>query len=323
MYENVIAKFKNTEHWSKDINCNIRVKQGRPLSPTLFGIYIDKLEECLEKEGCVGPTLTIIVINLLLYADDIVLMVRSPHALENQLRILKDFSSNMGMSVNTDKTKVMIIKSNKIPYDTFVYDKKLEEVTSYKYVGIDIHHKLNCNYSIEKRIIGEWKAYYGLENNCKSADLWSWYKKKLLFETLVTPVILYECEVWGYSIFRECWRKIEKIQNNFITCNLKIKGNMPYPILLIETSLSPIESMAMTRYLVYKNELNNMEDKRLPKIASKSSHNHHRPKGGWHKNARSWLNCWGIMEETILQNKYTIKKMSNQNLRKKCGVIKS
>jgi hypothetical protein len=51
-----------------------------------------------------------------------------------------------------------------------------------------------------------------------------------------------------------------------------------------------------------------MEDKRLPKIASKSSHNHHRLKRGWHKDAQSWLNYWGIMEETILQNKDTIKK---------------
>ena len=31
------------------------------------------------------------------------------------------------------------------------------------------------------------------ENNCKSDELWSWDKKKLLFETLVTPVILYGC----------------------------------------------------------------------------------------------------------------------------------
>jgi hypothetical protein len=318
MYENVIAKFKNIEGWSKEINCNIGVKQGCPLSPTLFGIYIDKLEDCLEKEGCVGPTLTGIVINLLLYADDIILMARSPHDLENQLRILKDFCSNMGMTVNTDKTKVMIIKSNKIPYDTFIYDNNnLEEVTSYKYLGIDIHHKLNWNYSIEKRIIGGWKAYYGLENNCKSVDLWSWDKKKLLFETLVTPVILYGCEVWGCSISRESWRKIEKIQKNFITYNLKIKGNTPYPILLLETSLSPIESMAMTRYLMYKNKLNNMEDKRLPKIASKSSHNHHRLKQGWHKDARSWLNYWGIMEDTILQNKDTIKKIVKSKFKEK------
>jgi hypothetical protein len=131
MYENIIYKFKNTEGWSKYINCNIGVKQGCPLSPTLFGIYIDKLEDCLEKEGCVGPTLTGIVINILLYSNDIILMERSPHDLENQLRILKDFCSNMGMIVNIDKTKVMIIKSNKITYDTFVYENNnLEEVTS-------------------------------------------------------------------------------------------------------------------------------------------------------------------------------------------------
>jgi hypothetical protein len=118
MYENVISKFKNIKGWSKEINCNIGVKQGCPLSPTLFGIYINKLEACLEKASCVGPTLTGIVINLLIYVDDIVLMERSLHDLENQLRILKDFCSNMGMIVNIDKTKVVIIKFNKITYDT-------------------------------------------------------------------------------------------------------------------------------------------------------------------------------------------------------------
>jgi hypothetical protein len=133
MYENIISKFKNIEGWLKDINYNIGSKQGCPLYSTLFGIYIDKLEDCLEKAGCVDPTPIGIVINLLIYADDIVLMERSPHDIENQLRILKDFCSNMGMTINIDKTKGMIIKSDKITYDTFVYEKNsFEEVTSYK-----------------------------------------------------------------------------------------------------------------------------------------------------------------------------------------------
>jgi hypothetical protein len=206
----LLISLKTPRFGQKRLTAILESNKVLPCSPTLCGIYIHKLEECLEKEGCFSPTLTSIVINLLLYADDIVLMERSPHDLENQLTILKDFCSNMGMIFNTNKTKVMIIKSNKIPYDTFVYDKNnLEEVNSYKYLGNDIHHKLNWNYSIEKRIIGGWKAYYGLENNCKLAELWSWDKKKLLFETLVTPVILYGCEVWGCNISSESWRKIE------------------------------------------------------------------------------------------------------------------
>ena len=85
----------------------------------------------------------------------------------------------------------MIIKSKKDTYANFVYDNNnLEEVSSYKYLGIDIHHKINWNYSIEKRINGGWKAYFDLENNCKAANLVMWDKKKLLFETLVTPICM-------------------------------------------------------------------------------------------------------------------------------------
>ena len=103
----------------------------------------------------------------------------------------------------------MIIKS-KDTYANFVYDNSnLEEVPSYKYLGIDIHHKLNWNYSIEKRINGGWKSYFGLENNCKSAILMLWDEKKFPFEIIVTHVNLYGCEVWGCNISRESWKNIE------------------------------------------------------------------------------------------------------------------
>ena len=155
LYENVISNLKSNEGWSKDIKCNIGVKKGCPLSPTLCGIYIDKLKGYLEEAGCVGMILAGIVIILLLYDDDIVLLARCPSDLDKQLRLLKDFCSTMGMTVNTDKTKVMIIKSKKDTYANFMYEKNnLEEVYSYKYLGFDIHHKLNWNYNIEKRING-------------------------------------------------------------------------------------------------------------------------------------------------------------------------
>lgn len=59
------------------------------------------------------------------------------------------------MTVNMDKIKDMKIKSHKITYDTFIYNNhKLEEVPSYKFDGINIHHKLIWNYSFEKNING-------------------------------------------------------------------------------------------------------------------------------------------------------------------------
>jgi hypothetical protein len=117
----------------EEISCNIGVKQGYPLSPALFGIYIDKLEHWLEDVGCTSPTLAGIVIIFLLCVNDVVIMARNPYDLSKHLRILKDFCSSMGMTVDPNKMKVMIIKYQKITYDTFVYDNSsLEEVPSYK-----------------------------------------------------------------------------------------------------------------------------------------------------------------------------------------------
>ena len=87
---------------------------------------------------------------------------------------------------------------------------------------------------------------------CKSTILLLWDKSKFLFETLIIPIIFYDCEVLGYNISRESQKKIEQIYKCFITYNLKIKSNSPYPILLLSKSIN------MTRYLM-KYMINNME----------------------------------------------------------------
>jgi hypothetical protein len=62
------------------IKSTIGVKQGCPLSPTLFGIYIDELEAFLhehiqDSDGCL---LHQVLISILLFADDVVLLASSP-----------------------------------------------------------------------------------------------------------------------------------------------------------------------------------------------------------------------------------------------------
>jgi len=74
LYETVVSKLNTNKGWYKYIKCNIWVKQGCPLFPTLFGIYIDKLEKCLETASCKETKLVGIIITLLLYDNDIVLL---------------------------------------------------------------------------------------------------------------------------------------------------------------------------------------------------------------------------------------------------------
>jgi hypothetical protein len=62
--------------------CHIRVKQGCPFSPLLFGLFINGLETRLNVlEGDTPPMLGQLNVGLLLYADDLALMSHTPAGL--------------------------------------------------------------------------------------------------------------------------------------------------------------------------------------------------------------------------------------------------
>lgn len=104
---------------------------------------------------------------------------------------------------------------------------------------------------------------------------------------------------------------IENIHKHFIIYTLKIKKNT------LEAGLSPIESMAMARYLISNDNLFNMEDKRLPVVDSNFSRNHIRFKWGWHKDGKSWLRKRSLCRISII-----LKILLYLNLRRLCGAIK-
>ena len=77
VYEEVKVKFKTSTGISESFRSDTGFKQGFTLSPTLFGLYIDKLEEWLNLQGGDGVRLGEFVIKLLLYANDLVLIAKS------------------------------------------------------------------------------------------------------------------------------------------------------------------------------------------------------------------------------------------------------
>lgn len=58
---------------------------------------------------------------MLLYADDIVLLATSRRALQRQLDVLHDFSTAQHMSVNVAKTKVLVFNGGKHPAGESMY----------------------------------------------------------------------------------------------------------------------------------------------------------------------------------------------------------
>ena len=92
LYEQVLCKLGKAEGFSNSFVSNMGVKQGCPLSPTLFGLYIDELEELIAeytKQGQInGPTIGMYTLFILLYADDVILMA---HNYEGMTRLFMLF----------------------------------------------------------------------------------------------------------------------------------------------------------------------------------------------------------------------------------------
>jgi hypothetical protein len=91
--------------------------------------------------------------------------------------------------------------------------------------------------------------------------------QKTLFGLLVTPVVLYGCEIWGSNMSTCKWRQLEIIQKQLITSNLKVKAIVPHGILLAETCIFPLETTTITKLISYFKKVENMDNQRSPMLA--------------------------------------------------------
>ena len=128
MYIDTACRIKCNNGISVPFPSESGVKQGDVLSPLLFNFFIDDLTQELTGSAfdpvVIGNTST----NILLYADDIVLLSQSKEGLQNCLNTLYDYCSVWKLQVNIDKSKVIVFNSNgKSFLDHFMYNNKTIE----------------------------------------------------------------------------------------------------------------------------------------------------------------------------------------------------
>ena len=106
-----VVRIKN--HNTKEFWTVRGVRQGCPLSPTLFNIYVAGLEEELRKGQAGGIVVGERKVWSLTYADDIVLMADREEELKEMLKRFKKFFNEVELELNTEKTKIVVFEKRR------------------------------------------------------------------------------------------------------------------------------------------------------------------------------------------------------------------
>lgn len=136
MYQNTTCRIKFSNGVSEKFTSNCGVKQGDVLSPTLFNLFINGLNDELNISSTNPIKLGNLNISSLMYADDIILLSESQEGLQKALDTLNNFCISWKLNVNKQKSKIVIFNSNgKSHINQFKIDNEIiETVKSYCYI---------------------------------------------------------------------------------------------------------------------------------------------------------------------------------------------
>ena len=214
MYKNPKSKILLNEFETEFFNCPIGVKQGDTISATLFSIFINDLAEEI-KATKVGINLNEKVenedfknnfdeiLNILLYADDIVLITATENDLQYLLNIVENWCRRWRLEVNLTKTNVMHVRNPRCQQSKFMFlfnNRTVSYCKKYRYLGTTLDEFLNFRTSAASQADAAGRALgYLITKTIKNGGLpYSIYT--MLYECAVCAVADYGSEIWGFEI---------------------------------------------------------------------------------------------------------------------------
>lgn len=223
------------------------MRQGDPLSPTLFNIFLNDLFAELRGGDCDPVTLNDTdFFSALAYADDIILLLvllsKSKQGLQRALDTVERYCEEWRLKINHKKTKTVVFsRGNQMIKAAFTINGvALENVKEFKYLGITVHKK-NCNFTptLKYLRVRATRAFYALKSRVNIYNLPLRVALKLV-DSILKPILLYCSEVWEPFLNqdREKWDKenvIEKAYLQFLkqllgvnrsTTNAMVRGEL-------------------------------------------------------------------------------------------------
>ena len=237
-------------------NSLIGVRQGENLSPFLFSIFINDLEDYLIDNGCSPINVAYddrisdyFKIFVLLYADDTVLLSSSPEGLQKNLSELNKYCDYWKLKANSSKTKVIIFGNRRTKVGTakYIYNgSELEIIDNFKYLGVLFNFNGNFH-KCKKHLYDQAnKAMFSLLRKCRRHSL-AIDMCIELFDKTVSPILLYGCEVWGY----ENVDMLERLHLKFCKYVLNIKKCTPNYMVYGELGRYPLSVSIGARMVKY------------------------------------------------------------------------
>ena len=181
------------------------VRQGGLISPLLFKFYINSLVNTITEKGP-GCSLGLSKLNIIAYADDLVLLAKSEQSLGLLYKLLKSQISQLKLKINISKTKGILF-SKKVLSDTnyhvnFTLDNDIIVVERhFKYLG----HYVECGLKDTTNIKNRLNEFYSKFN--------SFYRSfdKINIDTLLFLFNSYCSPNFGI----ELWNSDEIFKNQF------------------------------------------------------------------------------------------------------------
>lgn len=326
MYQNIKTCVKKGNEFSQFFISHIGVKQGENLSPFLFSLFLNDLEnffteknvECLGKISnlCQESLQIYVKLFLILYADDTALLSESPEGLQETLTYFEKYCDNWKLKVNRSKTKVVVFSKKKVRHNQNfkLYGENIEIVDAYSYLGILFNFNGSFCKARKKLVEQAQKALFALyrkiKNICIPIDL-----QLKLFDSLVSPVLMYASEVWGF----ENKDTIEKMHLQFCKNILKVRSSTPNYMVYGELGRFPMETIIKRKIVLFWNSLL-LENNKLSSIMYKTMlalHLQFPQKFKWVSYVKSIFDENGlsfIWEGQIPMDRSALKKLISQQL---------
>jgi ribose 1,5-bisphosphokinase PhnN len=128
----------------------------------------------------------------------------STHAIKKNTEALVLASMEIGLEVNSEKTKYMVISRNQNAgqnHNIKLDNKSFERVEQFKYLGTTLSYRYSIQDEIKSRLKSGNACYHSVQD--LSSSLLSKNTKIKIYRAIILPVVLYGCETWSLTLREE------------------------------------------------------------------------------------------------------------------------